>query len=859
MWTIECDGPHLDGKRLWLRPDSSTIFGRTSSKDTNTHVIDSKSVSRKHLVIHVGPINPGDGSRIYNKSKVTLEDLSKIGTWLDGVKFAKERRTLDKIEHEYRLGSYPCVFKIKWNPVVLSFTFPNKRAGSDEDAIAPYQYRLEPLDVKAVHDYVTGETTHVVAAKRNTARGLQALVNAKPIVTEAFVDALVAAATPVPNPDDPSAPLPSLLEQDFDANWPDAAPYLPDESKEPVPRPSEAFNPKPERDEVFAGFTFVFLDSAQFGLLQAPINDGHGKALLYELVPGESTVDQVIEYVTNVSGYKTIDELQSANQQRKGAVIVRTRPRGKWHDWTENFQLRLDVKLGLRSLEQNEFLEIILQNDTSSLIRPLEEGEESENQSAERTTSAGAAKPSAEATLDATRSNNSHNTTKHDQIPLEERDEPPLSPAPEQNQPGQPQEEDTKASEPARSGPMRRRGRRGVITSRFTGFDDFDASSSAQAPTIPEETEPSQAPLSGPARSTRSQVSAPPISEPQPAATQKRSLSPSPDREAAVESLLPGAAAMKRRRLERGTPGPETGDKRKASNEIKEEPGSSKKSKIKVEDVDYNALLRSRREAEDEAARQDQEALKQALAIEGLSAEDMKNLVKVEEVDVPLRSRSFNESQGEKTQGVQRKGRWDERWNGRRNFKGFKKREHDGEVPQRRQRVIVSMEEVKKKSFGLGEEYWNEIPEPNQNRRDTQSQSRRRPSQRETQARDEDDPNKFRRRKDAGRPVDAEIEVEPEEIIQPTRDESLQRRVEERARERGMAGIDEDSSTQHPTQTSRAETQTQKSKGKRPARDEPEAAPQPKRQTRLDSGRRAAPQEEDGDSLKFKFRRRKKD
>src|SRR5688572_27886280 len=109
--------------------------------------------------------------------------------------------------------------------------------------------------------YLVGTTTHVVQSKRNTAKGLQALINGKHIIQESYIDALVYAATP-----DDLNNIESLspLEQDFDSALPDPAPHLPPPGKEPVPRPAEAFAPNPDRLTVFEDYTFVFCDGSQF-------------------------------------------------------------------------------------------------------------------------------------------------------------------------------------------------------------------------------------------------------------------------------------------------------------------------------------------------------------------------------------------------------------------------------------------------------------------------------------------------------------------------------------------------------------------------------------------------------------------
>ncbi|KAL9080872.1 MAG: hypothetical protein Q9157_000476 [Trypethelium eluteriae] len=759
--------------------------------------------------------------------------------------------------------------RIKWNPAVLSFNFPSKQIRADDDPIAPHQYRLEPLDIKTVHEYIVGKTTHVVAARRNTTKGLEALINAKPIVTEGFIDAIATATTPIPNPADPSDPLPSSLEQDFDANWPDATPFLPPAGNEPIPRPPGAFNPRPERADVFGGLTFVFLSSDQFDALQAPITEGHGKALIYELNLGQTTVDQIVDYVTNVSGYKDINELQNTTQQKTGVVVVRLRPKGEWSNWMTNLQQRVDVKLGLRSVEQNEFLDAILQNNASPLRRPLEDDDRAEIETERGTTSEKVAKlPSMKASSSgiAEPEQEQGSTLENRSAAASPELKAPPSSASEQIEAEQPQQDTRHPSKPAPSATTRRRGRRGIITSRFIGFDDFGESHPTSKPPITENRELAQSPTPAPAKSTRSKVTITPASPSEPAVTQKRPLSPSPDPEAAVDDLLPGAAALKRRRLERGTPTPETSGKRKASDEIKEEPSSSKKPKTEVEDVDYNALLRSRREAEDEAAQRDQEALREALAIDGLTVEDMKGLVKVDTMEVPMRSRpSEGNGDGQEGRGPDNV-RWDQRWNGRKNFKGFRRRGQDEEVQKRRQKVFVPMEEVKRKSFGLRGENWGNTPSEGRAGTESQSLTRKSRSQRQTQDEDEGDSNKYRRREGRSKNLGQEAEVgqpfqqsESEEVIRARQTEQVDQRAEERAGERGKISTQHDESIRHPTQTSRAETQTQKSKGKRPAREEIEPMPQPKRRSKLDSGQKAARQDDEGDGLKFKFRRRRQD
>ena len=45
------------------------------------------------------------------RSKLTLTDDSRVGTYLDGEKFLKENRVLTKNEHEIKLASYEQIFR----------------------------------------------------------------------------------------------------------------------------------------------------------------------------------------------------------------------------------------------------------------------------------------------------------------------------------------------------------------------------------------------------------------------------------------------------------------------------------------------------------------------------------------------------------------------------------------------------------------------------------------------------------------------------------------------------------------------------------------------------------------------------
>ena len=169
--------------------------------------------------------------------------------------------------------------------------------------------------------------------------------------------------------------------------------------------------------------------------------------------------------------------------------------------------------------------------------------------------------------------------------------------------------------------------------------------------------------------------------------TRKRCTPDDEDVADANDALLPAAAAMKRRRIE------DEAEARRRGKSI--EPGATtQKSKSpapppakaaarkKKANIDIKEVVAERRRAEDEAAARDATLLHESIA--NMSVEEMQRLAVVEKVDV--RPRPNGISSTEKGRGA----RWDERWNGRKNFKRFRRQ---GEVPARRdQTVIVPLE-----------------------------------------------------------------------------------------------------------------------------------------------------------------------
>ena len=211
--------------------------------------------------------------------------------------------------------------------------------------------------------------------------------------------------------------------------------------------------------------------------------------------------------------------------------------------------------------------------------------------------------------------------------------------------------------------------------------------------------------------------------ETQTRSSRKRSAPPAfdeMDEEQEAERIAPAAAALKRRRLEeaadrrrRGVSTPPPEPKLAPVIKDKEQPvaKTAPKRRSKKQDIidDVGEALNQARQKREEAealAKAEREALQ--VQLEGMDISDIRKLVQVEDMEVkrsrppPPRAERADESI-----------RWEPEWNGRKNFKKFRHRPAKGESvmdsnSQKRPRVIVPLEEVKKREFGIGDDYWDE-------------------------------------------------------------------------------------------------------------------------------------------------------
>ena len=191
-----------------------------------------------------------------------------------------------------------------------------------------------------------------------------------------------------------------------------------------------------------------------------------------------------------------------------------------------------------------------------------------------------------------------------------------------------------------------------------------------------------------------------------------------------IDRLLPAAAAMKRRRIEDAEEAEQDHISNEGSSKTSQKTADLGKGRKPKQEVNIREVVRERREAEEEAAIRDEENLRDAL--DGMNIDEVKKLVIVEDMEVPERAKNHQRN----AHVMENNNRWDERWNGRKNFKKFR-RPGEGAPVRRGQSVIVPLEEVKTKDYGIGEPYWEENDKAKRRRKEkdrgTQSQSQSQP------------------------------------------------------------------------------------------------------------------------------------
>lgn len=685
---------------MWLKPGKKYLFGRVKRNGVQ-YALDHKTISRKHFIISVDDVKAGDSARIHARTKVTITDeASKHGTYIDGMLLQGGSRNLSSEKHSIRPGTFPSELVIRWVPYILTFSLTKKEIKAG--ALQSKAGRLEALDVKVSADYISSLTTHVVAAKRNTVRGLQALIQGKYLVADSFVDSLVYTATPADLGEEENL---SPLEQNFDQAWPKEKDHLAPPGKEPTERPVAAYNPDLKRAHIFENFQFVFLDKSQHDNLLPVITTGQGKALLYELRTNQTTADDLIQYLRNAAGKKGFGDVD-LDSTDGGAVLVRPERQDGHEEWTNGLVNEACLKLDQRAISQGEFLDSILAIDASLLRKSVAFESTVDGQRPPQATPAESFAPIQIPPKRQLPQSNVTQLSQQEQVCSSTGwAEPTIElvaavRASSQRAPSSvPEEPSQSQAMPMREPPRKKPRLRHTTGNRFKNFDDEfdeDAIPSYTQDDSPDESQSQDASHNG----FREQSVKDNVKE-EPSSTRKRPRSHEPkpteiedSEEDFMDDMFPAAAAMKRQRA--GLP---------AGKNLVPPPPIVKKRK-KETDIDIREVARAQRKAEEEAAKKERENAAEALVNEDHSGKPA-NLVRLKVM--PLRTKPPPTTIRKSAEASDR---WDPKWNGRKNFKQFRRSgEANGAEPRKRpQKVFVPLVEVKTSTSGIGDHSWDNRP-----------------------------------------------------------------------------------------------------------------------------------------------------
>lgn len=265
MWIIaipEVQETNLPAHKRWLRPGSIFSIGRSQLNDLS--IESAKSVSKQHAEIRVGTVPEGASADIAHRTELVVCDLnSKFHTFVtladleaESVQ-VQEQFTVLSTEVLIRVGKVKFELKIYWRPIVLTLSNVKTR---------DVQQDCEKLDIKYSKEFVSS-TTHVVTKKYNTPKTLQGLAGQKWIVGLPYIRAMADASDELAKNID-NMPDPGLLS------------YLPEDAFNQE-FGHAAFLPKAGREHTFLELEFVIFDSHQYQSLNGAIHAGGGSVTEY--------------------------------------------------------------------------------------------------------------------------------------------------------------------------------------------------------------------------------------------------------------------------------------------------------------------------------------------------------------------------------------------------------------------------------------------------------------------------------------------------------------------------------------------------------------------------------------------------
>ncbi|KAJ6084644.1 hypothetical protein N7486_011444 [Penicillium sp. IBT 16267x] len=650
MWILDSTGEFLDGKRVWLRPGKKYLFGRPPQDGTHraisNNVKTANTISRKHLTIEVSRVMPGDGTRLHARTKVTVTDLnSKKGTLVDGEQIQGGDRVLNGDEHIIQLGRYG-------HPLRSVFPTPTY-AETSSDASSIHRIRWEPVVFSFSFSSKEMRVEDPLAKVRSKLEDLD---------IKTIIPYIVNQTTHVVQSKRNTAKgLQALTNGKAIVNnsYIDALVYATtptdfenDEALSPLETDFDAAWPNETDYLPPPGNEPITRPAAAFAPNPARINVFEG----YTFVFGDAAQFENLQAAINNGQGKALF-YQIEDGVTTAAEIVKFMKEAAGHKRGDNGDDGPGkvVLVRFRSKDEHETWSIEVGNEVALMTdrRVIEQRE----------------------FLDAILGNDASPLCRP--LPCEEGSSQtsisatPLEPQPQQVQnnsrpPSPPPAPEQDYRSMSSSKPKAPRVRKFV--SKMKAFDDGFDMDSIPVYTPDDDTNDTPAMDYEPEPSQRTE----PLEKVEEA------------EEDVVTDLLPGARAMKRRREEM--------DQGRHSRVAHVEPEVTPKPKRAK--LDIREAARKHRDEEEEQRKAEEDAH----LSQDANVEDLRNLAIVEEIEIPVREKRSREDPSND--------RWDEQWNGRKNFKRFRRKGEPRHARQRVQSVIVPLEEVTRKDFGIGEHQW---------------------------------------------------------------------------------------------------------------------------------------------------------
>ncbi|XP_076135874.1 nibrin isoform X2 [Alosa pseudoharengus] len=267
------------GETFYLLPGKEYVVGR---KNCEILLGNDQSISRAHAQLSL------------SNQSLTLKDSSKYGTFINDAQLTAGTVQTLKSGDRLTFGVYQSKFKVEEESVrVCSSCLENESKAELSQALSSFGGRL-------VSSW-DQECTHLVMPSvKVTVKTICALLCGRPIVTPDFFSVVSAALREKRNP-------------------PQAQSYYPEIDEPSLTKEDVDLSSRPERQRLFAGKNFIFLNSKQMKRLSQAVGYGGGRSQLLEEgsvpvslleSPGSCVIDMAVgssQTLISASSRKWID------------------------------------------------------------------------------------------------------------------------------------------------------------------------------------------------------------------------------------------------------------------------------------------------------------------------------------------------------------------------------------------------------------------------------------------------------------------------------------------------------------------------------------------------------------------------